>query len=236
MADGTGSCQREFVHSVSFVTTAMKPVSHKVVGRLCLYRRLLREMQADGQAFAFSYDLASRAGASAAQVRRDLMAVGFAGNPARGYETRGLIDAIGQLLDPPRPQNVALVGIGNLGRAILAFLAGRRPHLRIVAAFDRDRSKVGRVVHGCRCHAIDELPGVVRDRDIELGLVTVPVAEAQAVAEMLVLAGVAGLLNFAPTRLQVPARVHVENIDMTVSLERVAFFARHPRAQREMMV
>jgi len=166
-------------------------------------------------------------------VRRDMMAVGYSGSPTRGYDVRALVESIGESLDAPEGQGVALVGIGNLGRAIMAYFTGRRPKLSIVAAFDSDPAKINRVIHGCRCYSMIELPEVVRDLAIRIAIITVPSAEAQSVADSLVRAGVTGILNFAPAPLRVPAGVYVEDIDMSMSLEKVAFFARQGLKPKE---
>lgn len=204
--------------------------SDKTIGRLSLYRRLLGGLEISGVKQLYSHDLANMAGVTAAQVRRDVMAVGYSGSPTKGYDVIELGNSIGAFLDGVGTQGVALVGIGNLGRAILAFFAGRRPNLAIVAAFDRDPAKAGRVVQGCRCFLADDLPRVVKELKITAGIIAVPAPHAQAVADQLVAAGVRGLLNFAPTPLRVPANVYVEDMDMTGSLEKVAFFARQSSA------
>jgi redox-sensing transcriptional repressor len=203
--------------------------SHRSIGRLSLYRRLLYDLAKNGAEHVHSHQLAGLAEVTAAQVRRDLMAVGCPGTPRRGYNVRDLIESIGELLDSPRAQGAALVGIGNLGRALLAYFAGRRPKLAIVAAFDVNPAKVNRLVHRCRCYPAEKLPGVVRRKDIRVGIVAVPADEAQRTAEMLVSAGVRGIVNFAPVRLHVPRDVFVEDMDMTMSLEKVAYFARLDR-------
>jgi redox-sensing transcriptional repressor len=155
------------------------------------------------------------------------MPTGYSGSPKKGYSIPGLIQSIGSVLDDPEEQNVALVGVGNLGRAILAYFTGRRPNLSIVAAFDRNPNKVNRVILGCRCYPVEELEAVVTARGIEVGILTVPAAAAQPIAEGLVACGVRGLLNFAPVSLRVPPEVYVEDLDMAISLERAAYFARH---------
>jgi redox-sensing transcriptional repressor len=114
----------------------------------------------------------------------------------------------------------------------MAFFAGRRPNLSIVAAFDSDPEKTGRVIHGCRCHGMDSLAEAVRENGIRVAILSVPAGEAQGVADMLIRAGVRGLVNFAPVRLRVPAGVFVENMDMAVSLEKVAYFARQSEAEK----
>ncbi len=208
--------------------------SEKTIGRLSLYRRLLNEMQAEGATGVYSHELAAKAGVTAAQVRRDMMAVGYSGSPTKGYNVAGLGEAIGTFLDAPEPEGVALVGVGNLGRAILAFFAGRRPKLAVVAAFDNDPEKVGRVIQGCRCYSIDEMAERIAEHGIRAAIVTVPAGAAQSVADLLVRAGVQGLLNFAPVPLRVPPTVYVEDIDMTMSLEKVAYFARQKAARKDM--
>ena len=121
---------------------------------------------------------------------------------------------------------MALVGVGNLGRAILAYFTGRRPNLAIVAAFDRDEHRVNRVIHGCRCYPADKLEETLAEQEIRTAIIAVPAGEAQKVADRLVRGGVRGILNFAPTPLRVPPAVFVQEMDITTSLEKVAFFAR----------
>ena len=201
-------------------------ISERTIGRLSIYRRLLQTMKAEGVTNVFSHHLSARSGATAAQVRRDLMSVGYEGSPQRGYEIDSLLTAIDRFLDPPAPQSVCLVGVGNLGRAMLAFFRGRRPKLQIVAAFDIDTELVGRMIHGCPVHHVSDLAAVVQNEQIEVGVITVPSREAQNVADGLVRAGVRGLVNFAPTPVRVPESIVLEEIDMTTSLEKTAYFVR----------
>jgi redox-sensing transcriptional repressor len=185
------------------------------------------QAQAD-KAFVYSHELAAEASVSAVQVRRDLMAIGYSGSPNRGYDTAELCRSIGDLLDSSSDgQGVALVGVGNLGRAIIAYVARQRPYLYVAAAFDNDPEKVGRVIHGCRTHPLTDLPQVVRELGLKVGIVAVPAANAQDAATRLIDAGASGILNFAPTPLRLPSHVYVENLDWTVSLEKAAYFARH---------
>jgi len=201
-------------------------ISAKVVARLSLYRRLLASEAAGGARHIYSHQLATRAGVSAEQVRRDMMAVGYNGTPIRGYCIAELMNCIDGLLDAAQGQNAAIVGLGNLGRAITVYSAGRWPKLSIVAAFDHDPAKVGQVINGCTCYQDADIPRIVAERNIRVAIVAVPASEAQKVADSLVEAGVKGILNFAPARLRVPPDVYVENMDVAVSLEKVAYFAR----------
>jgi redox-sensing transcriptional repressor len=213
----------------------MAHVPEKTIGRLSLYRRLLAEEMGRGTRNLYSHELAKLAGVTPAQVRRDLMVVGYNGTPTRGYGVAELTGSISALLDAPRMQGLALVGVGNLGRAVLAYFAGRHPNLSFVAAFDTDPSKTDRVIHGCRCHAMADLAHVVEREDIRAAVIAVPAERAQEVADQFVAAGITSILNFAPTSLRVPAGVYVEHNDLTTSIERVAFFARARAKSKELV-
>jgi len=196
---------------------------------------MLLNLQAEGAASVYSHQLAGTLGISAAQVRRDMMVIGYTGTPSHGYDIKELIKSIGRLLDSKGIEGVALVGVGNLGRAIISYFSGRRPNLSIVAAFDVDPILYDRVINGCRCYALQELPQVIADNDIKIGIITVPAGEAQGVADLLINSGVRGILNFAPVRIRVPEWVYVENMDVTMSLEKVAYFAREKSGKRELV-
>jgi len=183
----------------------------------------------EGVRNVYSHQIAAICGATAARVRRDLMVIGYTGSPIHGYAVKELIESIDLFLDSPEGQRVALVGVGNLGLALLAYFTGRRPKLSIVAAFDKDPEKVNRVVHGCRSYPLSQLREVVGQQRLEIGIITVPAGEAQTVAELLVESGVRGIVNFAPAPLQVPPHVYVEELDVTQALEKAAYFARKSR-------
>jgi redox-sensing transcriptional repressor len=210
-------------------------IPERTVERLSIYRRLLDALLAEGTQSVFSHELATMAGGTPAQVRRDIMSIGYTGTPTRGYDISGLIARIGEFLDAPEGQGVALAGVGHLGQAIMAYFAGRRPHLAIVAAFDKNPQKVDRVIHGCRCYPVEQMEQVVSEQRIRVGIIAVPATDAQAVASALVRAGVRGILNFAPTRLHLPLDVYVEDADIAVLLEKVAFFARHGTGVRTLV-
>lgn len=208
-----------------------KRISVRTIGRLSAYRRVLFRSLTTGPANVYSYQIAALSGATPAQVRRDLMSVGYSGSPNRGYQVAELAASIGEFLDDPDGQNVALVGVGNLGRAILAYFAGRRPRLAIVAAFDAAPEKVNRTIHGCRCYPIAQIPTIAARENIRVAVIATPAEAAQSVADTLIAAGVRGILNFAPVSLKVPPWVYTEDLDMTMALEKVAYFARHEKQQ-----
>ncbi|MGI5865236.1 MAG: redox-sensing transcriptional repressor Rex [Myxococcales bacterium] len=201
--------------------------SERTIGRLSLYRRALLRLQAEEhRPFVYSHELAVLTGVSAAQVRRDLMSIGYSGSPNRGYDIGELVRSIGEQLDDPTGQGMAVVGVGNLGRAIINYVSRQRPCLQVAAAFDKDPEKAGRVIQGCRVYPLEQMPEIVREKRVQIGVISVPASAAQDAADRLVAAGVSGILNFAPASVRVPANVYSEDLDLITTLEKVAYFAR----------
>jgi redox-sensing transcriptional repressor len=201
--------------------------SERTIGRLSLYRRALLRLQVEERRpFVYSHELAGLTAVSAAQVRRDLMSIGYSGSPNRGYDIGELVRSIAEQLDDPSGQGMAVVGVGNLGRAIINYVSRQRPRLAVGAAFDKDPDKAGRVIQGCRVYSLERMPDVVREQRIQVGLISVPAGAAQDAADRLVAAGVSGILNFAPASVHVPAHVFSEDLDLITTLEKVAYFAR----------
>ena len=201
-------------------------VSRKTVSRMSRYRRLLASLRNEGVQSVYSHEIARHAVVSAAQVRRDLMVIGYSGSPNKGYDVDACIRSIGSFLDGPLRQEVALVGVGNLGRAVLSHFAGKSPSVAIVAAFDVDQHLTDTTVHGCRCFAASRMESLVRDLGIEIAVLAVPGAAAQESADTLVRAGVKSLISFAPVPLHLPNDIFVEYMDITAALESAAYFAR----------
>jgi redox-sensing transcriptional repressor len=202
----------------------------RTVGRLSLYRRLLRDLFAERAVHVYSHQLAEAASTTAAQVRRDLMALGYRGCPQRGYNVEALAGSIDDYLDARECQGVALVGVGNLGKALIRYFAGRGPNMKLAAALDSDPAKVDRAVGGCWVYPVEKLAQVVRRLAISVAILAVPASEAQGVADTCVAAGVRGLLNFAPFPVRVPEGIYVSHADLTMALETVVFFAKRAEA------
>ena len=205
----------------------MKNISEKTVERLSLYRRVLLQLREADDAVVFSHQLSEPAGVTAAQVRRDIMHLGCSGVPNSGYRLGDLLNAINTVLDAPQSQRAVLVGVGHLGLALLTHFSGRWRWLHIHAAFDSDPAKYNAQFRGARCYPLSELGRIIQEWRIDVGIITVPKDYAQDVADKLCAAGVQGILNFAPLRLRVPESVYVDNVDLTTSFEKVAYFARH---------
>jgi redox-sensing transcriptional repressor len=200
-----------------------RKVPELAVPRLSQYYRALLEL-GDRDVVA-SDELAAITGFSAAQIRKDLTYFGQFGTPGLGYNVADLRKALTQILGLDKVWNVALVGVGKLGAALLGSRGFRREGFRLSAAFDVDPLKIGQSVEGVPVLPLEALPeSVVRDR-IQMAVLTVPAAAAQEVADAAVKAGVKAFLNFAPVRLRAPEHVTVHNIDLAVELERLSFLA-----------
>jgi redox-sensing transcriptional repressor len=174
----------------------------------------------------FSHDIAQMLHITPVQVRRDLMLIGYSGNLRKGYDIKELIDMIGNIIDTEKGQKVAVVGIGNLGKAFISYFKGKRTKLTIVAAFDINPDKIDRIYDGVPCYNINRITEIMKKESITIGIITVPADQAPAIAETLVLAGAKGILNYSPKPLNVSPYVYLEEYDMITSLEKVAFFAK----------
>jgi redox-sensing transcriptional repressor len=188
-----------------------------------LYLRYLDGLLREGSATVSSGQLGDALGVTDTQVRKDLAYLGNLGQPGIGYPTHELILAIRRLLGIDREWAVALVGIGNLARALLRYRGFPQRNFRIVALFDSDPAKIGQRVDNLVIHPIDQMPAVIVATRAELGLLAVPAESAQVVADALVAAGIRGVLNFAPVVLRLPASVSLVSVDLTVQLEQLAF-------------
>ncbi len=198
----------------------------KTVERLSEYRRTLLNCLAQGKTYIYSHELALMQHITAVQVRRDFMFIGYSSLQRKGYDIRELIDVIGKIIDSETPLNIAVVGMGNLGRAVSHYFIGKRSKLNIVAAFDVDPNKTDRVISGVKCYSIHKLTELIKEMEILIAILTVPSDAAVETAEKLVIAGVKGILNFTSVPLNVPSNVHLEQYDMITSLETLAYFVK----------
>jgi redox-sensing transcriptional repressor len=194
-----------------------------VVSRLSRYLRELQHLVADGAQTTSSSQLGVRLGFTDAQVRKDLAHFGQFGHPGIGYRCDELVAEIRKILGTDRKWSVALMGVGNLGRALLGYRGFDSQGFKIVAAFDADPAKAGRKIEGIDVYGIDRLNELVAELGIELGMIAAPAAAAQVAADQLVAAGVRGILNFAPVTLSLPASVSVVSVDLARELEQVTF-------------
>jgi redox-sensing transcriptional repressor len=206
--------------------TKMKHLPHKTIERLSQYRRALLICLEKGQTHIYSHEIATIQHITAVQVRRDLMLIGYTGTLRKGYNVKELIELIGEIIDSSEGINVAIIGMGNLGRALINYFAGKRSHLKIVASFDINPDKIGNTMSGVPCYGTDEMSKVIAEKDIKVGIMTVPAEFASQTADLLVKAGIRGILNYTPKPVNVPKYVYLEEYDMITSLEKVAFYVK----------
>ncbi len=205
---------------------AAKKLPDKTVERLSQYRRALLIANATGKHHIFSHELAALLHITSVQVRRDIMLIGYSGTLRQGYDVKELIEIIGKIIDSKEGQKVAVIGIGNLGRAIIGYFSGKRTKLTVVAGFDINPEKVDKMYAGVPCYHFDKLSEIIKKENISIGVLTVPASEAANVADMLVMAGIKGILNFTPKPINMPSNVHLEEYDIITSLEKLAYFVK----------
>jgi len=194
-----------------------------VVGRMSLYVRQLEIYQRQGFTTVSSSQLGQPLSIKNAQVRKDLAFFGQFGHPGVGYSIPELLDALRHILGIDHDWPLALIGLGNLGRALLRYRGFRTRGFHVVALFDNDPAKVGQKHDGLVVEPIESLRKLVGLRKINLALLCVPAESAQRVADLMVASGIRGILNFAPVPLVVPAHVNLVPVDLSVQLENLAY-------------
>jgi redox-sensing transcriptional repressor len=203
-----------------------KMLPERTVERLSEYRRSLLQCLEEGKTHIFSHELAELHHNTAVQVRRDIMFIGYTSMQRKGYDVRELIEVIGDILDSEDGLNVAVIGVGNLGRAVTTYFIGKRSKLNIIATFDVDTTKIDRVISGVKCYPLSRLKEIVKSHKISVAIMTVPADSAIEVAAQLVEAGIKGVLNFTTVPLPVAPDVYLDEYDMITSLEKVAYFVK----------
>ncbi|GIW72594.1 MAG: redox-sensing transcriptional repressor Rex [Planctomycetota bacterium] len=192
-----------------------------VLERFSLYLRELEALHARGVTTVSSQELGRTLGLTPAQVRKDLNAVGPLGARGVGYRVELVVGALRRAIGTDRTWTLALVGVGHLGSALVRHAGFREQGFYFTAIFDRLPELCGRSIDGLVVQHVDELVPTVRRLGIEIGIIAVPPEQAQPVAELLVAAGVKGILNFAPAALEVPPDVQVVNADLGFFLEQL---------------
>jgi redox-sensing transcriptional repressor len=207
-----------------------RPIPEATVGRLPVYLRALVEMAEAGQTTISSEGLAEAAGVNSAKVRKDLSYLGSYGTRGVGYDVAYLIHQVRRELGLTQDWAVLIAGVGNLGHALANYKGFSERGFRIVALVDADRSKVRELVGGIRVHHADDMPTLVREHDVAIGIISTPAAAAQAVADQMVAAGIRSILNFAPAVITVPAEVSLRKVDLSIELQILGFYEQRKAA------
>jgi redox-sensing transcriptional repressor len=199
-------------------------IPEMTVRRLSVYTRCLQQLEEDGIKTISSQDLAERFNLNSAQVRKDLAYFGEFGVRGIGYYVSGLKAELQKILGLDREWPVALVGFGNLGSALFHYKGFARQGFRIVAVFDDDPAKHGRLEDGVPIMSLRDLPREVKARGIQIAILAVPAEAAPGVTDRLVASGIKAILNFAPSRLRPPRDVRLKNVDLSIELETLSFY------------
>jgi redox-sensing transcriptional repressor len=199
-------------------------IPRKTIYRLSVYLRCLQRLKSNDIRTVSSEALAQVAGVKPTQLRKDLTYFGQFGTRGLGYDVQQLATMISELLGTSSLQPVVLVGVGNLGTALLSYRGFQEEGFEIVAAFDADAKRFKDRKLPVSIHRMEELPEIIAERHVKMAILTVPTVAAQEVANTLVSAGITGILNFAPIVLAVPEDVMVSNVNLAIELENLSYF------------
>jgi redox-sensing transcriptional repressor len=199
-------------------------IPRKTIYRLSVYLRCLQRLKANDIRTVSSEALAQVAGVKPTQLRKDLTYFGQFGTRGLGYDVQQLAKMITGLLGTSSLQPVVLVGVGNLGTALLSYRGFQQEGFEVVAAFDLDARRFRDRKLPVTVHPMDKLPEIIGEQHVKMAIITVPAVAAQEVANTLVQAGITGILNFAPIVLVVPEEVMVSNVNLAIELENLSYF------------
>lgn len=203
-------------------------IPRSTIERLPLYKKTMETLSMAGRSHVSSNEIAGLLQLTDAQIRKDLSYFGKFGVRGKGYDIQSLKKKISEILGTQQTFPCLLIGVGNIGQALLSYGGFQDRNFEIKAAFDVDPDLVGTAVEGCPIKSMDELEGYLEDRDIRLAILAVPSDTAQSVLDRLIDNGIEGVLNFAPFVPDTPDDVIVENIDLSTNLEVLSYFLNNP--------
>ncbi|WP_314061724.1 redox-sensing transcriptional repressor Rex [uncultured Vagococcus sp.] len=195
--------------------------------RLPLYYRYLKVLLDSGKTKVSSTELSEAVKVDSATIRRDFSYFGELGKRGYGYDVQSLLDFFAKTLSEDRLTNVVLVGVGNLGNALLNYGFHQNNNIRISAAFDVKEELVGRIVDGIPVYPMSDMEDQIKQQQIEIAIMAIPANAAQDTANLLIKAGIKGIMNFTPVRLSTPNDVQVQSIDLTNELQTLIYFLNH---------
>ena len=195
-----------------------------VVARLPIYLRALAVMQANDQQYTSSQEMATALGISSAQIRKDFSHFGEFGKQGTGYSVIELQTRLRNILNLEREWGLVVIGAGHIGSAVASYSGFVDRGFKVAGVFDNDSRKIGLSLGNFTIMDVKDLSHFVKQTDARMAMISVPAPYAQAVADACVLAGIKAILNYAPISLNVPAGVHVENIDPVLHLQHMAYY------------
>jgi redox-sensing transcriptional repressor len=215
---------------------SQRPVPEATVGRLPLYLRALVEIAEQGETTISSQALARAAGVNSAKVRKDLSYLGSYGTRGVGYDVAYLLHQVRRELGLTQDWPVLIAGAGNLGHALANYRGFEERGFRVVALLDVDPRTVGERIGDLVVRHLDDLPEVVREHDVAIGVICTPGAAAQEVADRMVDAGLRSILNFAPALVTLPQDVSVRRVDLSIELQILAYYEQRKAALESVAV
>ncbi|RLE12393.1 redox-sensing transcriptional repressor Rex [Candidatus Aerophobetes bacterium] len=201
---------------------AKEKIPESVTRRLSLYLRYLRKMKEEEN--ISSGKLAQLIGLSDVRIRKDLSYFGQFGTPRKGYKVRELREQISKALGLDRVWTIALVGVGKLGTALLGYPGFKKSGFYIKAGFDVKLCKIGKKIAGVPVYHPYQMPKIIREQKIQIGIIAVPAKAAQESADLLIISGIKAIFNFSPTRVVVPSYVKLKNVDFASKLEVIPYY------------
>ncbi|GAA0322853.1 redox-sensing transcriptional repressor Rex [Bacillus carboniphilus] len=195
--------------------------------RLPLYYRFLQNLSASGKKRVSSAELSEAVKVDSATIRRDFSYFGALGKKGYGYNVQSLLTFFSSALDQDEVTKVALIGVGNLGTAFLNYNFLKNNNTKIEIAFDVDPSKVGTKIGDVPVYEIHQIGEKIKEEDIQVAILTVPVHVAQSITDELIKADIKGILNFTPARLNVPSSIRIHHIDLAVELQSLVYFLKN---------
>jgi redox-sensing transcriptional repressor len=198
-------------------------LSDATINRIPLYLRALQELNERDWYIISSNDLADLVGVQPAQLRKDLSYLGEFGTRGVGYDISHLKNQLSNRIGLTKKWSIAVIGAGRLGQALIRYQEFKKHDLDIRAVFDNDPSKIGKKIENKYILDISEIKNVVEEEGIQIGIITTPAESAQLAAKLLVEAGIKAILNFTPTSIEVPDKVQVRHVDLSVELQILIF-------------
>jgi len=200
-----------------------KIISQATIDRLPLYFRTLQLVEAEKTSIISSDELGKRLDITPEQIRKDLATFGQFGRKGIGYDVHELKNKISNILGLHNKWRLAIVGVGHLGGALANYVNFASLGFSVVALFDKDKKIIGSEVNGIKVNAVSAMKKIIAKRAVDIGVITVPATEAQEVADKLIKAGVKGIWNFAPVKLNVPSEIPLVNEDLSIGLSALSY-------------
>jgi redox-sensing transcriptional repressor len=201
-----------------------RKIPKETIDRLPLYLRCLEKLIEDGEENISSKNFSNRLNLNSAQVRKDLSYFGDFGTRGVGYKTKKLASKIREILNLNTKWKMALAGVGNIGSALLTYTGFNERDFQVEMAFDNDPELIGEEINDIEIEDVSRLPERIEEEEIKLGIIAVPAPAAQEIANRMAEGGVTGILNFAPTLLNLPDEVRLAQVDITKELEQLVYY------------